>query len=280
MAVPLSEERNPSALTIAGSDSGAGAGIQADLKTFSACGVYGTSVLTLVTAQNTSTVSAVHLLPPELVNQQLEAVFEDFRLGAVKTGALGSAELIGVVAAALERYQARNLVVDPVMISKHGHWLLADAAVATLRERLIPLAAVVTPNIPEAAVLAGIAEDTSRDWMTTAAGAVLRLGCGAVVLKGGHRATDAADLLLTAAGEHWLEGELLASPRTHGTGCTFSAALTAFLLRGLGLVEACAAAKRYVAGAITRAHDFGRGINPVNHFWQTQRLFGVLSQDG
>jgi hydroxymethylpyrimidine/phosphomethylpyrimidine kinase len=268
--------RQPSALTIAGSDSGAGAGIQADLKTFSACGVYGLTALTLVTAQSTSAVDAVHLLPPEVLDQQLETLFADFRIGAVKTGALGSPGLIETAAAALERHAARNVVVDPVMISKHGHALLEPEAVAALRGRLIPLAAVVTPNIPEAAALSGLPEHTTRDWMQDAAQAVLALGCGAVVLKGGHRAADAADLLLTADGPHWLEGERLGSPHTHGTGCTFSAALAAYLLRGQPLPEAASNAKRFVAGAITRAHVFGRGIDPVNHFWQSQRLFGVV----
>ena len=267
---------HPTALTIAGSDSGAGAGIQADLKTFSAFGVYGLTAISLITAQNTSAVEAVHLLPPELLRQQLDALFTDFAIGAVKTGALGSSHLIEEAVAALKRYSAHNIVVDPVMVSKHGHLLLAADAVATLKYALMPLADVVTPNIPEAAALSGLPEDGSRAWMRDAAQAVLALGCKAVVLKGGHRTADSVDLLLTADGEHWFEGEHLSGAHTHGTGCTYSAALTAGLLCGLPLLDACAAAKRYIAGAIARAQVFGKGINPVNHFWQTQRLFGVV----
>jgi hydroxymethylpyrimidine/phosphomethylpyrimidine kinase len=262
------DRRLPIALTIAGSDSGGGAGIQADLKTFAAHGLYGASVLTLVTAQSTSAVDAVHLLPEDLVRQQLATVFADFCIGCVKTGALGSGDLIRLVAQEFTARRPPNLVIDPVMISKHGHTLLEPDAVDSLRSELLPLADVVTPNIPEARVLAGMSEGSSREWMLAAGQRIVGLGSRAVLVKGGHRAEDPVDLLLTARETHWLEGERLSTPHTHGTGCTFSAALAANLLQGLPLLDAAVSAKHYITGAIRQARVYGRGINPVEHFWQ------------
>jgi hydroxymethylpyrimidine/phosphomethylpyrimidine kinase len=264
------ELRQPVAMTIAGSDSGAGAGIQADLKTFAAHGVYGISVLTMVTAQSTTSVDEVYPLSPKLIERQLQTVLDDFDVRAVKTGALGTPDAIATVAWMLQERQLPCVVVDPVMISKHGYRLLDEDAVAVLLEELIPLADVVTPNLHEAAELTDLAVADSREWMETAAARILELGCKAVVLKGGHRTNDAVDLFLTQAGEkHWLEGERVDTEHTHGTGCTFSAAIAANLLLGLGLLDACRAAKAYVAGAMQDSPLVGRGINPLNHFWQS-----------
>jgi hydroxymethylpyrimidine/phosphomethylpyrimidine kinase len=255
-------------MTIAGSDSGAGAGIQADLKTFAAHGVYGVSVVTLVTAQSTSSVDEVFQLPAKLIEAQLQTVLDDFNVGAVKTGALGTPEAIETVAWWLQERGLSNIVVDPVMVSKHGFALLDRDATEVLVEALIPLADVVTPNLHEAAVLVGREMDTSRGWMEAAAQEILQLGCKAVVLKGGHRPDDAADLLALASGElHWLEGQRIETKHTHGTGCTFSASIAANLLRGMTLDAACNYAKAYVAGAMASPPMVGKGINPLDHFW-------------
>lgn len=268
-------ERNPVALTIAGSDSGGGAGIQADLKTFAALGVYGCSVLTLITAQNTQAVSAVHMLPPLLIRQQLEAVASDFEIRALKTGALGSASIIRSLAEDLRRRQPLKLVIDPVMISKHGHRLLDDDAVAILRDELFPLALLVTPNLHEAAALVGMSEIRDRNGMLAAANAIAAYGCRAVVIKGGHASGDAADLLWYQGQASWLQSPRIDSPHTHGTGCTFSAAITANLVLEMELYDAVAAAKEYISGAIAAAQLFGTGVNPVNHFWRVFPRFGA-----
>ena len=264
---------HPIALTIAGSDSGAGAGIQADLKTFASLRVYGASVLTLVTAQNTQMVSAVHLLPVPLIEQQLDAVLCDFQVGAIKTGALGSAEIIETIASKLQDIQV-PLVVDPVMISKHGSPLLAQEAVTALKKCLLPLATVVTPNLHEAAAIAGMPELTCREDMLTAAEGIASTGVKAVVVKGGHSAGTPADLLWTEAESNWIDGERVDTVHTHGTGCTYSSALTVYLLRGFPMVEAAMLAKRYITGALEHGQCFGKGINPVNHFWRHEPEFG------
>jgi hydroxymethylpyrimidine/phosphomethylpyrimidine kinase len=274
--VPGASQQHPVALTIAGSDSGAGAGIQADLKTFSALGVYGATALTLVTAQNTRTVSNVYVLPPAVIRGQLEAVFTDFRVAAAKTGALGAVDTICAVVEALRRYGPLPLVVDPVMISKHGQALLHLDAVAALREELLPLATVVTPNLAEAAALAGMSAITDRAGMQAAAERIAELGCAWVVVKGGHMEGSAVDLAWHAGEALWLEGERVATPHTHGTGCTFSAAITAGIVRGLAIPEAVREAKAYVTGGLKCAQVFGQGINPVNHFWQSTPRFGAV----
>ena len=256
------------ALTIAGSDSGGGAGIQADLKTFSALGVYGASVITAVTAQNTRAVTAVEAISPALIRAQIEAVFADLPPQAVKTGMLGDTHTICTVAESLAAVALPYLVIDPVMVAKSGDKLLADAAIATLRERLIPLATLITPNLPEAGELLG-RPVTTRDDMPQAAADLLALGCHAVLLKGGHLVGDASDdLLLTTGGATWLSAARHPGKNTHGTGCTLSAAITAGLARGLALVDAVHAAKDYIGAAIAAADRLhvGSGHGPLHHF--------------
>lgn len=273
-AIDSPPARWPVALTIAGSDCGAGAGIQADLKTFCAHGVYGVTALSMVTVQNTQAVSDVHLLPPKLIEDQIETLFADFSIGAAKTGALGSAQTIRSVAAVLARHAQVPLVVDPVMISKHGHTLLALDAVAALKAVLLPRAALITPNLSEAAVLANTGVITNREGMQLAAEILAGLGPAAIVVKGGHLAGQPADLLWYQGQAHWIEGERIDTKHTHGTGCTFSAAITANLVRGLDLIEAVRQAKQYITGALQHAQQFGKGLNPVNHFWRSQPEFG------
>ena len=256
------------ALTIAGSDSGGGAGIQADLKTFSALGVYGASVITAVTAQNTRAVTAVEAVSPALIRAQMEAVYAELPTQAVKTGMLGDSQTICTVADSLAAVALPYLVIDPVMVAKSGDKLLADAAIATLRERLIPLATLITPNLPEAGELLG-RPVTTRDDMPQAAADLLALGCHAVLLKGGHLAGDASDdLLLTTGGATWLSAARHPGKNTHGTGCTLSAAITAGLARGLALVDAVHAAKDYIGAAIAAADRLhvGSGHGPLHHF--------------
>ena len=254
------------ALTIAGSDSGGGAGIQADLKTFHRFGVYGTSALTLITAQNTLGVWEVHLLRPELVSKQIEVVAVDFEVSAAKTGALGSQELIEAVAAGVEEHAIPNLVVDPVMISKHGDPLLAKGAVDALQCLLFPRASLVTPNLHEAAKLLGRPVD-SEDRMRDAARSVRDLGAAAVLVKGGHLpGEEAVDLFYDGAEFVRLAAPRIDTPHTHGTGCTYSAAITALLARGETLVDAVRQAKDFISRAIASAPGLGHGHGPVNHW--------------
>ncbi len=254
------------ALTIAGSDSGGGAGIQADLVTFHHFGVYGTSALTLITAQNTVAVWEVHLLPPELVAKQIEVVAGDFELCAAKTGALGSQELIEAVAASVAEHAIPNLVVDPVMISKHGDPLLPKGAVDALKRRLFPNAALVTPNLHEAAALLGDAVE-NEDQMRDAARAVRDLGAAAVLVKGGQlRGEEAVDLFYDGAEFVRLAAPRIDTPHTHGTGCTYSAAITALLARGETLIDAVRQAKDFISRAIASAPGLGHGHGPVDHW--------------
>jgi len=256
----------PVVLTIAGSDSGAGAGIQADLKTFAAFGVYGVSVITAITAQNTVGVRAVQEVSPEVIAAQLDAVAEDFSIAALKTGMLSSAAIIETVVAGLRRHPLRRLVVDPVMIAKSGDRLLREDAVDTLRRALLPLAAVVTPNIPEAEVLAGIAIRTQAD-RVAAGRAIMKLGANAVVIKGGHSDDDPiVDLLVDGDGVHEFRAARIASGSTHGTGCTFSSAIAAGLGRGEDLATAVGEARTYLSRALAQAPGLGHGHGPLNHF--------------
>ena len=253
------------ALTIAGSDSGGGAGIQADLKTFQRFGVYGTSALTLVTAQNTVGVRAVELLSTQLITQQIAAVAEDFEVRAAKTGALGSGEIIEAVAAALEEHAISNLVVDPVMISKHGDSLLDAGAVEALKARLFPKASLVTPNLHEAAALLGRAVGSEEE-MRDAARAVCDLGAAAALVKGGHLpGGEAVDLFYDGSDFVRLAAPRIETPHTHGTGCTYSAAITALLARGKTLLEAVREAKDFISRAIAGAPGIGHGHGPVDH---------------
>lgn len=263
----LTKDRTPVALTIAGSDSGAGAGIQADLKTFSAHGVYGCSVLTVVTAQNTREVRDVFSLPADVVLKQLDAVLSDFDVAAAKTGALGNAHLIRVIAEYL-REHALQLVVDPVMISKHGFALMGEPGVAALKELFPPLTRLITPNLHEAAALSGLPLAVDRASMRATAEALGRAGWRACVVKGGHLEGDAVDLLWDDGVEGWLPGRRIATQHLHGTGCTFSAAIAAGMVQGLTLTDAVVQAKEYITGAIEHAEVYGQGVNPVGHFWQ------------
>lgn len=253
----------PVALTIAGSDPSGGAGIQADLKTFHQFGVYGEAVVTLVTVQNSLRVERVEVLSPELVSAQIAAVLEDIPPAAAKIGALGSVEVVRAVAESASRF-AFPLVVDPVMISKHGAPLLAHDAVAALRDCLLPRATLLTPNVPEAEALADLPIRSPAD----ARAAALRIrhrGVPAVLIKGGHKQGDATDLLLDAAGFAEFPAPRVDTRHTHGTGCTYSAAIAAGLAHGLGLRDAVARAKRFVHEAIRTAPGLGRGCGPVNH---------------
>lgn len=257
------------ALTIAGSDSGGGAGIQADLKTMSALGVYGASVITAVTAQNTRAVSAVHPIPVDVIGAQIDAVLSDLDVGAIKIGMLATTEVIEAVVQGIAAYSG-PVILDPVMIAKSGDLLLARDAVRTLRERLLPRASLLTPNLPEAACLLDRMVAETPDEMAQQGHALCALGAGAVLMKGGHAGGDTCrDLLVQADGS---ARELVArrhpTGNTHGTGCTLSAAICAGLARGLALDEAVRAAHAYLQGAIARADSLqvGHGHGPVHHF--------------
>ncbi len=257
----------PTALTIAGSDSGGGAGIQADLKTFAALGVYGTSAITAVTAQNTVGVTEVFELPPALVAAQIDAVVSDIGSDAVKTGMLSNAPIIETVAAKVREHGLRPLVVDPVMVAKSGDRLLREDAVAALRELLLPLATVLTPNLPEAEVLLGRPLAT---WDDIRAGAeeLVAMGAGAVVMKGGHREGPATDLLYDGTEFREYTASRVDTTSTHGTGCTFASAIAAGLARGESLRGAVALAKAYVTKALQSAYPIGHGHGPVHHFFR------------
>ncbi len=258
-------------MTIAGSDSGGGAGIQADLKSFAAMGVYGASVITAITAQNTLRVTAVHEVPLDIVAAQIDAVVSDIRPDAVKTGMLSSAPIIDLVADRVKRYNLRKLVVDPVMVAKSGDRLLREDAVDSLRRRLLPLATVVTPNLPEAEALAEMSIK-SEDDVRKAARAIVRQGARAVVMKGGHReGPEVVDLLYDGRRYHRFTAPRIETTSTHGTGCTFASAIAAGLARGLGLVESVARAKEYVTEAIRRAYPVGHGHGPLDHFYMLPR---------
>ena len=258
----------PSVLTIAGSDSSAGAGIQADLKTFAALGVYGTSALAAITAQNTLGVTAVHELPPEIVAAQIDAVVRDIRPDAVKTGMLSRAPIIQVIAQKAKEHGLPNLVVDPVMVAKSGDRLLRQDAVRALRDLLLPLAAVVTPNLPEAEVLVG-RKLSSGDEIRQAAKEIVALGPAAVVMKGGHLKSEAAmDLLYDGRQFHEYSAPRIETTSTHGTGCTFASAIAAFLARGEPLADAVGHAKQYLTEALRRAYPIGSGHGPVHHFYR------------
>ncbi|HWV39562.1 MAG TPA: bifunctional hydroxymethylpyrimidine kinase/phosphomethylpyrimidine kinase [Vulgatibacter sp.] len=253
------------ALTIAGSDSGGGAGIQADLKTFHRFGVFGTSALTLVTAQNTIGVQAVHTLPVEVIAAQIDSVASDLRPHAVKTGALGTRAIVEAVADAVERLELGPLVVDPVLISKHGAALAGPDVAEALAARLLPLAALVTPNLHEAAALAGRAVRSEAD-MAEAARAIAARGPKAVLVKGGSLGgAEAVDVLFDGAEVRRFAGPRIETRHTHGTGCTFSAAITAGLAAGLPLTEAIGRAKAWIGKAIEAAPGLGAGTGPVNH---------------
>lgn len=253
------------ALTIAGSDSGGGAGIQADLKTFHAYGVFGTSVVTAITAQNTCGVTAVHAIPLDVVEAQIQALMEDLPPLALKTGMLATAALVETVAAALRRHGLRHYIMDPVMVATSGHRLLAADAEASLAKELMPLAELVTPNLKEAAILTGRDVESLTD-MAAAARALVDMGAGAALVKGGHLEGDAVDLFWDGTDEVVWRKRRLETRHTHGTGCTLSAAITAGLARGIPLLEASERAVRWIGRAIETAPGLGKGHGPVNHF--------------
>jgi hydroxymethylpyrimidine/phosphomethylpyrimidine kinase len=259
----------PIAVTIAGSDSGGGAGLQGDLKTFSALGVYGASVVTALTAQSTVGVTAIHDVPADFIAAQMDAVFSDLGVGAVKIGMLSQAAAILAVAAGLERWRQSKVVLDPVMVASSGERLLAADAIAVLKRELIPRVMVLTPNLPEAAVLLGVGVAQSEDEMRDQAQRLLALGPQAVVLKGGHgQGLESIDLLVDGNGAVALPLVRIASRNTHGTGCAFSAAIAAGLAKGMDLQEATRTAKSYVHAAILAADTLaiGSGAGPVHHF--------------
>ncbi len=268
----------PVALTIAGSDSGGGAGIQADLKTFAALGVYGTSAITAVTAQNTVGVWGVAEIPLDLIGAQIDAVVTDMGVSAAKTGMLSSRAVIEVVAAKVREHRLDKLVVDPVMVAKSGDRLLREDAVATLVRELLPLALVLTPNIPEAETLAGFPIRTLED-MRRAGRAIAGAGPKNVVVKGGHRDGEPVDVLFDGERFHELKAERVPGTSTHGTGCTFSAAIAAGLAQGLEVPAAVAQAKRFVTEAIAAAPSIGHGHGPLEHFFRVRSVASQRSPD-
>ena len=252
------------ALTIAGSDSGGGAGIQADIKTMTVNGVFAMSAITALTAQNTTGVTDILNSTPEFLAHQLDAVFTDIYPDAVKIGMVSSAELIQVITDKLTEYDAKNIVVDPVMVATSGARLISDDAIAVLKEKLLPLALLSTPNIPEAEVLSGMEIHSPED-MEKAAGRIYdALGC-AVLLKGGHDLNDANDLLCTGDGLRWFKGKRIDNPNTHGTGCTLSSAIASNLAKGMPLEDSVDQAKRYISGALAAMLDLGKGKGPMDH---------------
>ncbi len=258
--------RTPSAMTIAGSDSGGGAGIQADLKTFAALGVYGTAALTAITAQNTVAVTAVHEIPVDIIAAQIQAVASDIGADSLKTGMLSSSAIIECVADSLSVLPAvRNLVVDPVMVAKSGDSLLREEAVSTLKAKLLPLAAVVTPNIPEAETLTGMTIKTDDDVME-AARAIVAMGARSVVVKGGHREGPATDLYFDGSNFQEFSSPRFETVNTHGTGCTFASSVAAGLAKGLEVENAIGQAKEFVTEAIRTSFPIGQGHGPLNHF--------------
>lgn len=252
------------ALSIAGSDSSGGAGIQADIKTMIMNGVYAMTAITALTAQNTMGVTAVSEVSPEFLVQQLDAVFTDIRPDAVKIGMIPSPRLIEAAAERLCVYRAENIVVDPVMTATSGSYLSGGGAVSALKSRLFPLASVITPNIPEAEILSGMKINDHRDMETAAR--IIYESCGCEVLcKGGHSVNDANDLLYGSNGAIWFRGRRIANPNTHGTGCTLSSAIAANLAKGYSLSESVRRAKEYISGAMESMLDLGKGSGPLNH---------------
>lgn len=262
------------ALTIAGSDSSGGAGIQADLKTMTAHGVYGMSAVTALTAQNTMGVTDILAVPPAFLAAQLDAVFADIPPDAVKIGMVADAALIHVIAEKLDEYDAKNVVVDPVMVATSGARLISEDAVEGLVSELLPRAALITPNIPEAEVLADMAI-TDRTAMTAAAARIHERTHAAVLMKGGHSVDDANDLLVDDTGARWFEGRRIATSNTHGTGCTLSSAIASNLARGIDTDTAVAQAKAYLSGALAAGLDLGHGSGPLAHTFDLKSRFIV-----
>lgn len=252
------------ALTIAGSDSSGGAGIQADIKTMTVNGVFAMSAVTALTAQNTTGVAGIMEVTPVFLKEQLDSIFTDIRPDAVKIGMVSSAGLIQAIAEKLKEYHAKQIVVDPVMVATSGAKLINDDAVSVLKEKLLPLSDIVTPNIPEAEVLSGIEIKTEED-MTAAAEIIGKLYHCAVLLKGGHQLNDANDLLYSQGVCRWFYGKRIHNPNTHGTGCTLSSAIASNLAKGFSMNESVRRAKEYISGALSAMLDLGAGSGPMNH---------------
>ena len=260
------------ALTIAGSDSSGGAGIQADIKTMTANGVYAMSAVTALTAQNTTGVAGVLESTPEFLASQLDCVFTDIFPDAVKTGMVSSTGLIEVIADKLKQYGARNIVVDPVMVATSGSRLISQEAVDALKELLLPLATVLTPNIPETEVLSGMTVRSSAEMEAAARAISEKYGC-AVLCKGGHQVNDADDLLWRNGGGKWFRGRRIANPNTHGTGCTLSSAIASNLAKGFDLDTSVERAKAYISGALGAMLDLGRGSGPMDHMFDLKSVY-------
>ena len=260
------------ALSIAGSDSCGGAGIQADIKTMTMNGVYAMSAITALTAQNTTGVRAIQESTPEFLKEQIDAVFEDIYPDAVKIGMVSSSELIRVIAERLRYYQATNVVVDPVMVATSGSSLMKTDAVQTLCQELLPIATLITPNIPEAEVLSGMTIESKEEMVTAIKQIGETYGCS-VLLKGGHRVNDANDLLYANGELRWFKGKRIDNPNTHGTGCTLSSAIAANLAKGFSLTESVKRAKAYISGALAAMLDLGKGSGPMAHAFNLQGEF-------
>lgn len=263
------------ALSIAGSDSSGGAGIQADMKTMTMNGVYAMTAITAMTAQNTTGVSAIMEVTPEFLRQQIDSVFEDIRPDVVKIGMVSSPDLVEVIAERLNYYNAENVVVDPVMVATSGSVLSKDSAVSLMKEKLLPLATVITPNIPESEILCGRKIITKEDMQKAAKQMAEEFGC-AVLCKGGHSVNDANDLLYENGKFIWFSGKRIDNPNTHGTGCTLSSAIAANIAKGFSLQQSVSRAKEYISGALADMMNLGKGSGPVNHGFN---LDGYFAED-
>lgn len=266
-------------LTIAGSDSGGGAGIQADLKAISAQGVFGMSVITAITAQNTVEVREVQNIDLAMIRSQIEAVFDDIQVDTVKIGMLSSAGVVQIVAKTLREYAPKQIILDPVMISKAGHHLLQEEAIDALKDMLIPMSTMITPNVPEAEVLTGREIKTKED-MKLACREIHRQGAKTVLLKGGHLEGDPDDLFFDGENDYWYEEKRIETKNTHGTGCTLSSAIAANLAKGDSLIDAVSSSKRYITNAIKYSLDLGRGHGPVHHFYEFHKSTAMKEKEG
>lgn len=260
------------ALTIAGSDSSGGAGIQADIKTMCANHVFATSAITALTAQNTLGVTDIMEVTPDFLEKELDAIFTDIYPDAVKIGMVSSSQLIEMIAKKLQEYHAKNIVVDPVMVATSGAKLISDDAIGTLKSTLLPLATVITPNIPEAEILADMTISNEADMLEAAKKISENLGC-ATLVKGGHQINDANDLLYTNGSYHWFKGKRINNSNTHGTGCTLSSAIASNLAKGYDLEASVQRAKDYISGALSAMLDLGKGSGPMDHFFALDNEF-------
>lgn len=266
------EKMMKTALTIAGSDSSGGAGIQADIKTMMANGVFAMSAITALTAQNTTGVTGILEVAPEFLKEQIDCVFTDIRPDAVKIGMVSSSGLITAIAEKLKEYHAENIVVDPVMVATSGAKLISDDAVATLKEKLLPAADILTPNIPESEVLSGMQVKTEEDMIKAAETISTKYHC-AVLVKGGHQLNDANDLLYRDGSYRWFHGNRIDNPNTHGTGCTLSSAIASNLAKGFSMDESVERAKEYISGALGAMLDLGKGSGPMDHGFDIRSRF-------